>query len=278
MRTLIHLSDLHFGRVDPELLAPLRALVERIAPDVVVVSGDLTQRAKSEEFEEARAFLDTLPGPQIVVPGNHDISLYNVLRRFIAPLSRYKRYITDDLSPVFIDDEIAVLGVNTARSLTFKDGRVNTGQVAQIKAQLAALPTNVTRIIVTHHPFDLPRSFDDDDLVDRAPMAMQAFAESGVDVLMAGHLHASHAGNTADRYAMGDYAALAIQAGTATSTRGRGETNSFNVVRVAPERVEVDRYGWDVLGNDYSLISTEKFSRTGNVWAAHSDGLMAAGL
>jgi 3',5'-cyclic AMP phosphodiesterase CpdA len=278
MRTLVHLSDLHFGRVDPELLAPLRALVEKIAPDVVVVSGDLTQRAKSEEFEEARAFLDTLPGPQIVVPGNHDISLYNVLRRFIAPLSRYKRYITDDLSPVFIDDEIAVLGVNTARSLTFKDGRVNTEQVAQIKAQLAGLPTSVTRIIVTHHPFDLPRSFDDDDLVDRAPMAMQAFAESGVDVLMAGHLHASHAGNTADRYAMGDYAALAIQAGTATSTRGRGETNSFNVVRVSPERVEVDRYGWDVLGKDYSLISTEKFSRTGNVWAAHSDGLMAAGL
>ena len=278
MRTLVHLSDLHFGRVDPELLAPLRALVQRIAPDVVVVSGDLTQRAKSEEFEEARAFLDTLPGPQIVVPGNHDISLYNVLRRFIAPLSRYKRYITDDLSPVFIDDEIAVLGVNTARSLTFKDGRVNTEQVAQIKAQLSGLPTNVTRIIVTHHPFDLPRTFDDDDLVDRAPMAMQAFAESGVDVLMAGHLHASHAGNTADRYAMGDYAALAIQAGTATSTRGRGETNSFNVVRVAPEQVEVDRYGWDVLGKDYSLISTEKFSRTGNVWAAHSDGLMAAGL
>jgi 3',5'-cyclic AMP phosphodiesterase CpdA len=278
MRTLVHLSDLHFGRVDPELLAPLRALVERIAPDVVVVSGDLTQRAKSEEFEEARAFLDTLPGPQIVVPGNHDISLYNVLRRFIAPLSRYKRYITDDLSPVFIDEEIAVLGVNTARSLTFKDGRVNTEQVAQIKAQLAGLPADVTRIIVTHHPFDLPRTFDDDDLVDRAPMAMQAFAESGVDVLMAGHLHASHAGNTADRYAMGDYAALAIQAGTATSTRGRGETNSFNVVRVAPELVEVDRYGWDVLGKDYSLVSTEKFSRTGNVWAAHNDGLMAAGL
>jgi 3',5'-cyclic AMP phosphodiesterase CpdA len=278
MRTLVHLSDLHFGRVDPDLLAPLRALVQRIAPDVVVVSGDLTQRAKSEEFEEARAFLDTLPGPQIVVPGNHDISLYNVLRRFIAPLARYRRYITDDLAPVFIDDEIAVLGVNTARSLTFKDGRVNAEQVAQIKAQLAGLPAAVTRIIVTHHPFDLPRSFDDDDLVDRAPMAMQAFADSGVDVLMAGHLHASHAGNTADRYAMGDYAALAIQAGTATSTRGRGETNSFNVVRVAPDQVEVDRYGWDMLGKDYALVSTGKFYRTGNVWAAHNDGLMAAGL
>jgi 3',5'-cyclic AMP phosphodiesterase CpdA len=278
MRTLVHLSDLHFGRVDPALLEPLRALVHQTAPDVVVVSGDLTQRAKSEEFEEARAYLDSLPGPQIVVPGNHDISLYNVLRRFLAPLDRYKRHITDDLSPVFIDDEIAVLGVNTARSLTFKDGRVNEEQVADIKARLAGLPQDVTRIIVTHHPFDLPDGFKDDDLVDRAPMAMQAFAESGVDVLMAGHLHASHAGSTADRYAMSEYAALVIQAGTATSTRGRGETNSFNVVRIDADKVEVDRYGWDVLGHDYALISTEKFLRSGNVWTAHSDGLLAAGI
>ena len=278
MRTLVHLSDLHFGRVDPELLDPLRALVHRVAPDVVVVSGDLTQRAKSEEFEEARAFLDTLPGPQIVVPGNHDISLYNVLRRFLAPLDRYKRFITEDLSPVFIDSEIAVLGVNTARSLTFKDGRVNEEQVAQIRTQLAGLAPDLTRVIVTHHPFDLPDGFDDDDLVDRAPMAMRAFAESGVDVLMAGHLHASHAGNTSGRYAMSDYAALVIQAGTATSTRGRGETNSFNVVRIEPARVEVDRYGWDVVGKDYSLVSTEKFYRTGNIWTAHNDGLMAAGI
>lgn len=278
MRTLVHLSDLHFGRVDPELLEPLRALVHKVAPDVVVVSGDLTQRAKSEEFEQARAYLDTLPGPQIVVPGNHDISLYNVLRRFLAPLDRYKRYITDDLSPVFIDDEIAVLGVNTARSLTFKDGRVNEEQVAQIKQQLASLSADLTRIIVTHHPFDLPQSFDEDDLVDRAPMAMQAFAESGVDVLMAGHLHASHAGSTADRYVMNEYAALVIQAGTATSTRGRGETNSFNVVRIDADKVEVDRYGWDLVGKDYSLISTEKFFRSGNVWAVHNDGLMAAGI
>lgn len=278
MRTLVHLSDLHFGRVDPELLEPLRALVHQVAPDVVVVSGDLTQRAKSEEFEEARAFLDTLPGPQIVVPGNHDISLYNVLRRFLAPLDRYKRYITDDLAPVFIDNEIAVLGVNTARSLTFKDGRVNEEQVAQIREQLAGLSTDLTRIIVTHHPFDLPDSFDEDDLVDRAPMAMQAFAESGVDVLMAGHLHASHAGSTAARYHMTEYAALVIQAGTATSTRGRGETNSFNVVRIESEKVEVDRYGWDVVGKAYSLVSTEKFLRSGNIWAAHHDGLMAAGI
>ncbi|XYJ09195.1 metallophosphoesterase family protein [Telluria sp. B2] len=278
MRTLVHLSDLHFGRVDGALLGPLRDLIHNVAPDVLVVSGDLTQRARSEEFEAARAFLDTLPGPQIVVPGNHDISLYNVFRRFAKPLDRYKRYITDDLDPVFVDDEIAVVGVNTARSLTIKDGRVNREQVARIRDQLAGLDPRVTRIVVTHHPFDLPETFEQRDLVNRAPMAMEVFAECGVDVLLAGHMHVSHAASTAMRYQIDAYAALVVQAGTATSTRGRGETNSFNILRVEHERVEVDRYGWDVLEGVYRIVVTEKFVRSGNVWAPANEGMLAAGL
>ncbi|MES2756998.1 MAG: metallophosphoesterase [Pseudomonadota bacterium] len=278
MRTIVHLSDLHFGKVDEELLGPLRTLVTGIAPDVVVVSGDLTQRAKSEQFEAARDYLDTLPGPQIIVPGNHDISLYNVFRRFFQPLDRYKRYITTDLDPLHVDDEIAVLGVNTARSLTFKDGRVNEEQVAKIREQLGGLDKHITRIVVTHHPFDLPETEDEDDLVDRAPMAMKAFAECGVDLLLAGHLHLSHSNSTADRYPISEYAALVVQAGTATSTRGRGEVNSFNVLRVEHGKIEVDRYGWDVLGKQFSLMKTEKFLRSGEVWAAHTDGLYAAGI
>ena len=278
MRTLVHLSDLHFGKVDETLLAPLHDLVHKLAPDVVVVSGDLTQRAKSEQFEQAKAWLDTLPGPQIIVPGNHDISLYNVFRRFLQPLTRYKRYITDDLDPIFIDEEIAVLGVNTARSLTIKDGRVNDEQVDKIKEQLSGLDPKITRIIVTHHPFDLPETDDDDDLVDRAPMAMRAFADCGVDLLLSGHMHTSRAGNTSERYRTSEYAALVVQAGTATSTRGRGEVNSFNVVRVEHDRVEVDRYGWDEVGMEFSLMKTEPFLRRGNVWSAHTEGMYATGL
>jgi 3',5'-cyclic AMP phosphodiesterase CpdA len=278
MRTLVHLSDLHFGRVDPELLGPLRDLVHKIAPTVVVVSGDLTQRAKSEQFEEARAWLDTLPGPQIIVPGNHDISLYNVFRRFVLPLERYKRYITEDLDPVYIDDEIAVLGVNTARSLTWKDGRVNKEQVEKIRATLAGLPQEVTRVVVTHHPFDLPKGAEEDDLVDRAHMAMDAFADVGVDLLMAGHLHQSHAGNTQARYKISEYAALVVQAGTATSTRGRGEVNSFNVIRIESQKIEVDRYGWDSVHKQFQLLATEKFMRSGNIWAEVNEGMLAAGI
>lgn len=278
MRTLVHLSDLHFGRVDQSLLGPLHDLVHALAPDVVVVSGDLTQRAKSVEFEQARAWLDTLPGPQIIVPGNHDISLYNVFRRFVQPLTRYKRYITSDLDPIYIDEEIAVLGVNTARSLTIKDGRVNQEQIDKIRQELGGLAPSITRIIVTHHPFDLPESDDDNDLVDRAPLAMKAFADCDVDLLLSGHMHTSRAGSTSERYQMSEYAALVVQAGTATSTRARGEVNSFNVVRVEHDRVEVDRYGWDEVGKQFSLMQTEPFLRSGSVWAAHTDGLLATGL
>jgi 3',5'-cyclic AMP phosphodiesterase CpdA len=278
MRTLVHLSDLHFGRVDPELLDPLRDLVHRIAPTAVVISGDLTQRAKSEEFEAAKVWLDTLPGPQIVVPGNHDISLYNVFRRFLQPLDRYKRYITEDLDPVYIDDEIAVLGVNTARSLTFKDGRVNKEQVEKIRATLDKLDPKITRVVVTHHPFDLPKGREEEELVDRAHMAMDVFAECGVDLLMAGHLHQSHAGNTEARYKISEYAALVVQAGTATSTRGRGEVNSFNVIRVEQQKIEVDRYGWDAVHKEFQILATEKFMRSGNIWTEHNDSLYAAGI
>ena len=267
MRTIVHLSDLHFGRVDQQLLAPLQQLAVKLKPDVLVVSGDLTQRARTEEFKAARAWLDTLPGPQIVVPGNHDIPLYNVASRFLTPLRKYTRYVTLDLAPEYVDDEIAVLGINTARSLTFKDGRVNHEQIAQMRQRMQSVGPDHTRIIVTHHPFDLPEHMDEDDLVDRAPMAMRAFAECGVDLLLAGHIHASHAGNSADRYEISGYAALVVQAGTATSTRGRGEANSFNVLHVAPDDVQVERYSWVDGTRSFEPVHTECFRRSGDVWS-----------
>jgi len=115
LRTILHVSDLHFGRIDPATLEPLLAAAKEIRPHVVVVSGDLTQRARAWQFREARDFLAALPQPQVVVPGNHDVPLYNVALRFADPLANYRRYITDDLEPFYRDDEIAVAGINTAR-------------------------------------------------------------------------------------------------------------------------------------------------------------------
>ncbi|MBG9390322.1 metallophosphoesterase family protein [Caenimonas aquaedulcis] len=264
MRMVVHLSDLHFGRVDDALLAPLRECVERIDPSLVVVSGDLTQRARSGQFKAAREYLDTLPRPQLVVPGNHDIPLHNVFKRFVNPLKGFRRHITAELDPFFADDEIAVAGVNTARSLTIKDGRINQDQVALLRERFEALDAHITKIVVTHHPFDLPQDKDNDDLVWRAKMAMREFAKCGADLLLSGHMHLHHVGSTSDRYELGGYAALTIQAGTATSTRGRGENNSFNAICVHGDEIRLDRYQWD--GSAFSLHSSRRYEREAQGW------------
>ncbi|WP_166207053.1 metallophosphoesterase family protein [Cognatiluteimonas telluris] len=267
MRTIAHLSDLHFGRVDPVLLDPLVAAVTAAAPDVVAISGDLTQRAKAWQFEQADAFLQRLPQPCIVVPGNHDVPLYDVLRRFAAPLRRYRRIITPDLAPFHRDDAIAVLGLNTARSLTFKGGRLNEEQLALARERLAPLDEDIVRVVVTHHPFDLPAHGDEDDIVGRAHMAMRTFAHCGIDLFLSGHLHVSHAAGTAGRYAIPGFAALVVQAGTATSTRGRGEANSFNVIRTASARIEVETHSWQPGLGAFAASSRSVFTRNDGIWA-----------
>ncbi len=266
MRTLVHLSDLHFGRTDPAVVAALPGTVASIRPHVVVVSGDLTQRAKAGEFRQARAFLDTLPGPQIVVPGNHDVPLYRIWERFLSPLGKYLRHIQRDLHPCFIDDEIAVLGVNTARSLTFKGGRINEEQMRAIHRRFDPLPEHLTKIVVTHHPFDLPDEPEDAKLVGRARKALQVFADCGVDLLLAGHFHATQSGGTSDRDGLPGYSALVVQAGTATSTRGRGESNSFNVVRVDGAVVDVETWSWQAEKSAFETGAVERFSRDGARW------------
>src|SRR5258706_6555940 len=132
VRTIVHLSDLHFDRVDPAVVDALARFVPAIAPDVIAVSGDLTQRARTHQFAQARAFLDSLPGPRLVVPGNHDVPLYNVIARFVNPLGRYRRYITDDLQPHHADEEMLLLGANTTRSLTRAGGRLRPEDLRRI--------------------------------------------------------------------------------------------------------------------------------------------------
>jgi 3',5'-cyclic AMP phosphodiesterase CpdA len=260
MRTLLHLSDLHFGRVDAALLEPLRAFAHGLAPDCVVVSGDLTQRARPAQFRAARRFLDALPQPQVVVPGNHDVPLYDVVARFLRPLDGYRGHIAENVEPAHVDDEIAVFGMNSARSLTIKGGRVNEGQLAHLKARCAALPEHVVRVVVSHHPFELPHGHADEP-VGRAALAMRTFADIGVDLLLAGHLHLSHAGSTAEKVELGDYTAIVVQAGTATSTRGRGEANSFNVIRLDRGAIGVERWEWRASVAAFELAAAQEFER-----------------
>jgi 3',5'-cyclic AMP phosphodiesterase CpdA len=268
MRTIVHLSDLHFGRVRYEVLQPLLLSVEAAQPDLVAVSGDFTQRARRQEFLEARAFLDMLPKPQIVVPGNHDVPVRNLYKRFTDPLDRYRRYISPDLEPFYEDNEIAVAGLNTARGLSFKGGRISRVQIHTLAERLSGLPPRVTRLVVTHHPFDLPPSYRSHELVGRARLALETFAEHGADVFLAGHMHLTYSGHTAERYKIRNYAALVIQAGTATSNRERGEFNAFNIVRVHHGQIEVEPLSWDSDSGQFQSLRKDRFHKTNDGWKA----------
>lgn len=267
MKTIVQISDTHFGRIDYDVVNRLRESVIGLKPDLVVVSGDLTQRAKSKEFIEARAFLDSLPKPQIVVPGNHDVPLYNVVSRFVSPLDKYKKYITEDLQPSYVDDEIAVMGANTARSLTVKGGRINEDQIDAIRDCFCDLGDNVLKAVVTHHPFDVPDGYDDGDIVGRAKMAMRLVADCGVDLFLAGHIHIGHTSETAKRYDVGaGRPALIVQAGTATSTRGRGHTNSFNVIEFDHPNLAIKRLDWFPEKEAFICVETKSYVHTAEGW------------
>lgn len=266
MPKIVHLSDLHFGRVDELLLQPLVDRVHALSPEVVVVSGDLTQRARRDQFLQAQAFLSRLPHPQIVVPGNHDVPLYNVAARFLWPLAGFTRHITDDLAPLYISPHMAVMGLNSARSLVVKNGRVNRRQLDQVRQSLCELDDGVVKVVVTHHPFDLPGQHEADDLVGCAEEAMAAFSQCGVDVLLAGHLHTSHSTDTGGRYPLAGYEALAVSAGTATSTRGRGERNAFNLLRLQKDLVEVERFEWTAARASFDPSGVQRFQRAARGW------------
>jgi len=266
VKTLVHLSDVHFGRIDETVLATIVPLIQHLAPDLVVVSGDLTQRAKPDQFRAARHFLDALPRPQIVVPGNHDIPLYNLFQRFLQPLTKYRRFIGSELEPFYADDEMAVAGINTARSLTFKNGRVNEAQLRRLHERLAPLDDRINKIIVTHHPFDLPEGFEEDQLVGRSKQAMEIFRRVGADTLLSGHLHTSRVSETARRYPMDGFNALVVQAGTATSTRSRGETNSFNRLRIDGDIIDIERWAWQPDERAFSVANRQRYEWKPDGW------------
>lgn len=265
MRTLVHLSDLHFGRTDPELVTALQEVLKTLSPDLIIVSGDFTMRAKRHEFLDARAFLDGLPSPWLGVPGNHDIQLYDLYGRFVQPLRRYTRYISSVVEPYYFDPELAVVSVNTARSLTVAGGRISREQVERICRQIREAGKEAVRILVAHHPLDLPVARHQ-PLAGRARMAITRLAEAGLDMILSGHLHLTYLSETAEKLRIGGHTALLVQAGTAVSTRTRGEENSFNVIRTSPHRITITRHCWMTGSKSFDACTQAAYVRQAPGW------------
>jgi 3',5'-cyclic AMP phosphodiesterase CpdA len=267
MRTLVHLSDLHFGRVNPAVVDSLRETVRSLEPDLVAVSGDFTQRARARQFTEARAFLESLPRPQLIVPGNHDVPMHNVFARFFNPLGGYRHHMTDELRPSYLDDEIAVIGTDTTRSFTIGGGGIRRRELRRIRELMKKADRSAAvTILVAHHPFDEPHAGATFGRARPGVEAVEQLAADGIDVFLTGHLHVTFAGPTAKRYRIGGRSAIVVEAGTATSTRVRGEPNAFNVLRIDRQAIVVEHLVWNAGTGAFAPGEVQRFRHTPDGW------------
>lgn len=261
MTTLLQISDTHFGTEQPHVVEALARHVHEHAVDLLVFSGDITQRARRGQFAVAQAFVQRLERHGVrrtlVIPGNHDIPLYNLLARVFAPYANYRRHFGDDLQPVYEDDEALVIGLNTTHPRRHKDGVVTARQVDEVARRLAASDPGKIRIVVAHQPFGAMLPSDLSNLQRGAAVALERWAEQGLDLVMGGHIHLPYVLPLSKQYPRLSREIWMVQAGTALSSRLRGTSpNSFNRLKLhpgSPKKVCVER--WDMLDDCFVLGS-----------------------
>lgn len=256
MRTILHCSDLHFGRADQSVVESLSHEISKLSPDVVVISGDLTQRARTHEFVQARIFLSRLTVPTVVIPGNHDVSLFNLVARFISPFGNYKEWIHNDPFGSFTDEQLNIAALNTARSFTIDSGKVRNADLERIGDQWRAAHTDALKVLVSHHPLDL------DSLKRKFAWGKDKYLAGEKawlckpDLLLSGHLH-----GTAAYVQRG---CVQIAAGTTTSNRLRKEANSFNLIVTQPRKILVQTYSWN--SSEFSPSQLKGFLKIDDQW------------
>jgi 3',5'-cyclic AMP phosphodiesterase CpdA len=260
---LAHISDLHFGHHDPAISSTLAADVAAQEPDMLVVSGDFTQRGTQREFEQARAFLDTIRAPVFAVPGNHDLGKHPI-RRFLDPYGYYCRYIAPETEPFreisAAGSSVALAGLNTTRRLMldrdWSNGSINRDQLGHLEEQFAQASPDALRIVVAHHPLMEPEgpTLRSTFAVRRAELALRAFSMLGVRLVLSGHFHLSFVRRyQPDETRSGiphgprESAAapiLVAQASSVISTRLRGEPNAYNVIDIEGGTIAIRVREW----------------------------------
>ena len=234
MSCLLQISDTHFGTEQPEVMEALERLARSLSPQVVVLSGDITQRGTRAQFAAARAFVDRLDAPAVIaIPGNHDIPLFQLGARLFAPYERYAGAFGSDLEPVFESAEWLVVAVNTTRWYRHADGEVSTAQIERVAARLAAASPDQLRVVVTHQPVMVTRQEDMQNRLHGREAAVARWCGAGADLILGGHIHLPFVRSLHDAYAGGPRTTWAVLAGTAVSSRLRaGHPNSVNVLRM----------------------------------------------
>lgn len=266
MKRIAHISDLHFGAQDERLAEILLADLAASKLDLIAVSGDITQRARTHEFRAARAWLDRLPAPVLAVPGNHDVPLFDLRARLFRPLELFRRWISPETDPVLVLDDLLVIGVNTARSSTISGGRISTAQIERLDDALTRHGHGRFVVVVTHHPF-LPRTAGG-RIVGRGARALAVLEKGRADLLLAGHHHLIWAGDLRDHHVKLASSILVAHAGTALSHRLRGEPNSWNLVSIAHRHVAVQVR--ELHGERFEPRRIARFVKHRGVWHSQS--------
>lgn len=259
MSVLLQVSDAHFGTERAPVVDALVALAHQLRPDLVVVSGDVTQRARAAQFQRAARFVERLGAPQVLaIPGNHDIPLFDVATRLTDPYREYRRAFGSELEPTHEASDCLVLGVKTTRRYRRVDGEISAEQCARVETRLRQATRRQVRIVVTHQPLAVPRESEIHNVAHGAEAAVQAWASAGADVLLAGHIHLPfvlplHEATPLPR------PLWAVNAGTAVSSRTRRDAgNSVNVIRVgsaandAPPLCQVEHWAFDATTNAFT--------------------------
>ena len=248
MRRILHISDVHFGPPHlPRVAAGVLRLVERRRPDLVAISGDLTQRAKPHQFREARSWVERIEAPTVTVPGNHDVPLYRFWERFLDPYGAYRRNFAADLEPIHQDDELLAVGVNTAYGWTFTGGRIRLSRLLEVRDLLAAAPPELFKVVIAHHHLIPPPNFGTQRVLVNAYEAMELFGRVGVDLVLSGHHHQTYIGSSEEFYPRGRAPVVILHSGTTTSSRGRGgerDRNTCNWIVVDEESMAVSHLSW----------------------------------
>jgi 3',5'-cyclic AMP phosphodiesterase CpdA len=241
MSVVLQISDPHFGTEIPAVVEALVALSHELRPDLVVLSGDITQRARRAQFEAAGAFVERLEAKRLLAsPGNHDIPLFDVVTRFFDPYAGYKREFGGDFEPRFEAPDCLVLGVKTTRRYRHVDGEISSEQRARIAIELRNAAPSQLRIVVLHQPVCVPRSSEEHNVVRGNRAAVRAWSEAGADVLLAGHIHLPFVLPLHELMAPLPRPLWAVNAGTAVSHRTRRDAgNSVNVLRTSASEPRV---------------------------------------
>ncbi|WP_277185105.1 metallophosphoesterase [Caballeronia sp. BR00000012568055] len=271
MSVLLQISDPHFGTERPLVVAALLRLIDACAPDLVIVSGDITQRARRQQFAAARAFFDTLGStPMVVVPGNHDIPLFDPFARLFYPYANHQRAFGAELEPSFESNELLVLGVNTTRAYRHTDGEVSMQQVKRVASRLEKAKTAQLRVVITHQPVAVTRTQDEKNLLRGRDEAVREWARAGADLIVGGHIHLPYVLPLHDSFAGLPRKLWAVQAGTALSHRVRGTIdNSVNVIRYSSDtgarRTTVERWDYAERSERFEQIAVHDLALDGTV-------------